>query len=133
MSFRTDKVRGRHPITPKKGIKETDLSIKEIGSNDTFAVSVKPQTKTLERIYNVRNVLKEVFETNRIEYYKKSFQTNNYIFFMNVKKLTPEIVKNWSRRFPNGSYYSIAKASDKDNLRITVDVTEQDFIANGMG
>ena len=43
MSFRHDKIRGNHPITPKKGIKEVDLSIKEKGLNDRITVSVKPQ------------------------------------------------------------------------------------------
>ena len=42
MSFRTDKTRGAHPITPKKGIKEVDLSIKEKGVNDRIVVAVKP-------------------------------------------------------------------------------------------
>lgn len=42
MSFRHDKVRGNHPITPKKGIKETDLTIKEKGMNDTITVGIKP-------------------------------------------------------------------------------------------
>ena len=53
MSFRHDKIRGNHPITPKKGIKETDLNIKEKGNNDTIKVSVKPQKKnnTVKRPY----------------------------------------------------------------------------------
>ena len=47
MSFRTDKTRGRHPITPKKGIKETDLNIKERGSNDRIVVAIKPNTNVM--------------------------------------------------------------------------------------
>ena len=50
MSFRTDKTRGAHPITPKKGIKEVDLSIKEKGLNDRITVSVKPTNKEKLRV-----------------------------------------------------------------------------------
>lgn len=38
MSFRHDKKRGNHPITPRKGIKESDLSIFGKEFNDTIAV-----------------------------------------------------------------------------------------------
>ena len=44
MSFRHDKKRGNHPITPKKGIKEVDLVIKEKGLNDRIMVAVKPNS-----------------------------------------------------------------------------------------
>lgn len=46
MSFRHDKIRGNHPITPKKGIREVDLNIREKGNNDTIKVAVKPQNKS---------------------------------------------------------------------------------------
>ena len=51
MSFRTDKTRGAHPITPKKGIKEVDLSIKEKGVNDRIVVSVKPNKEISDKVY----------------------------------------------------------------------------------
>ena len=63
MSFRTDKTRGAHPITPKKGIKEVDMTIKEKGVNDTIKVSVKPGNNSYEKrdLYGVSQAEQEIF------------------------------------------------------------------------
>lgn len=135
MAFRHDATRGNHPITPKKGIKETDLTIKEKGNNDTITVAISPSKKIVVKpnYQNVENALRKVFETKRIEYYGKSWQTGNHIFFMNVPKLTPEIITKWSETFPEASHFSVSKGRKQESLHITVDVTDDDFKTNGMG
>jgi hypothetical protein len=78
-------------------------------------------------IKKVENEIKRIFKTNKTEYYKKDWQNDKYVYFASVKVITPEIQSDWSEKFHNGSFYSIAKGVRENYLNISVDVTESDM------
>lgn len=71
--------------------------------------------------------LKEIFDAKSVEYYGISWQTDNYTFFVRCEKIDAIINEKWSRNFPSGSYFGIAKRSvNPDYLNLTIDVTPID-------
>ena len=78
-------------------------------------------------IVKITEKLKEVFDTKDIEYYGISWQTDHYTFFVKCEKIDGLINEKWSKNFPSGSYFGIAKRSvSPDYLNLTVDVTKED-------
>lgn len=74
----------------------------------------------------IENILKEVFQTKAIEYNGVNFQTNNHTYFLNCDKIDAKINSEWTKNFPDGSYFSISKGVSQPNLSVTVDVTKDD-------
>jgi len=75
----------------------------------------------------IQSKLKEVFEAGRIFYYGKNHQTTLHEYNLVCKSITALVNSNWSKSFPNGSYYSIAKSVNTVGLSIIVSVSNEDF------
>lgn len=83
---------------------------------------------TYEEVEKIEKRLAEIFNTQRIEFWKRSdYKDRNFVYFANVKTITPEIQSKWSQTFHNGSYYGIAKGVNQDSLHLTFDITIEDL------
>ena len=85
---------------------------------------------SMSKPMQVEKLLKDVFETNNVEYYGRSHQNKNHIYFVSTRKITPEMQSKWSEKFREASYYGIAKGRNQDHLNLTVDVTDDDIKNN---
>lgn len=83
---------------------------------------------TYEEIQKVEQKLSEIFQSKKIEFHQRSeFRDRNFIYFLNVKIITPEIQSKWSETFHNGSYYGIGKGVNQPYLNLTFDITMDDL------
>lgn len=100
MSFRTDKIRGAHPITPKKGIKEVDLNIKEKGMNDRITVGVKNRynPKGYEPKFTIGDEVVHSYGHGRITHIR--YDDNQAHYKINGKYVPESSIKNSWKMLP---------------------------------
>ena len=83
---------------------------------------------TYQEVEQVDKKLKEIFNTQKIEFWKRSdYKDRNFVYFDNVKIINPNIQSKWSETFHNGSYYGIGKGINQDSLHLTFDITIEDL------
>lgn len=123
MSFRHDKVRGNHPITPKKGI-----SVKKLGQNlDKIPVASTVQADTLRLEKQLESVRKEFGEYSPEYRISRSFHKSwnaaddlkkkyGKIMFVNFNR--DEAVSHSVKRTTFAFDYAVANMSEKDVTKL---------------
>ena len=140
MGWKSDKD-GNH-FNGKKRVRDNSGSPVEVNveidnNSDDFSEGIKKDFGNQEMMYGsmskplqIENLLKDIFETNNVEYYGRSHQNDKHIYFVSTKEVTPEMQSKWSEKFREASFYSIAKGREQDHLNLTVDVTDDDIKNN---
>jgi hypothetical protein len=81
-----------------------------------------------ENIYDrISKRLKEVFDTNTVEFLTRSkSEFREYVFVVKTPIINRKKQYAWSVMFPDRSYYSIDKLPDGNSLSLVVNVSVQD-------
>ena len=123
MSFRTDKTRGAHPITPRKGISE-----KKLGSNfDKIHVAKPVQSDVMRLERQLESVKKEFGEYSPEYRISRSFHRSwnavddmkkkyGNILFVNVNRNEP--ISKSVKRTTFAFDYAVANLSEKDQAKL---------------
>lgn len=123
MSFRTDKVRGRHPITPRKGISERNL-----GHNSDKIAIQRTKESDAQRLERQLEPARKEFGYNSPEYrISKNFYESwndaddlkkkyGKIWFVNLNRDEP--VSDSVKRTTFAFDYAVANLNDKDREQL---------------
>ena len=93
-----------------------------------MGILIKMKCFKQENIYDrISKRLKEVFDTNTVEFLTRSkSEFREYVFVVKTPIINRKKQYAWSVMFPDRSYYSIDKLPDGNSLSLVVNVSVQD-------
>ena len=71
-------------------------------------------------------LIREIFQVKTSDFNGRYLGTDKFNVFLVSQGITPKMNAEWTRNFPNASYYSIAKSVCETSFSVTATVTEYD-------